>query len=124
MSESSLAMGHSAKAKSKSMTVALWIAQFLVAGILVMAAFTKFFVYTPEGSMALAEAMGVGRGMITLIGLVELSAAVLILIPRRHLIGAGLAALTMGGALFTHATKIGWSGNAASFVIFGRRERG
>jgi hypothetical protein len=79
-----------------------------------MGAFTKFFMYTPDGSMALAEAMGVGRGIIVLIGLVELTAATLILIPRRHLLGGLLAAATMGGALFTHATKIGWSGNAAA----------
>ncbi len=138
MSESVLATGDSVSATGKAMTVALWTAQLLVAGILGMTAFTKFFVYTPDGSMALAEAMGVGRGMITLIGLVELSAAALILIPRRHALGALLAVLTMGGALFTHATKIGWSGNAAaemwplalvvlaaaSFVIIGRRARG
>jgi hypothetical protein len=138
MSESVLATGNSISAKGKARTVALWTAQLLVAGILGMMAFTKFFVYTPDGSMVLAEAMGVGRGVITLIGLVELSAAALILIPRRHTLGALLAAATMGGALFTHATKIGWSGNAAaemwpmalvvlaaaSFVIAGRRTRG
>jgi len=95
-------------------TAAVWIAQLAVAGILGMGAFTKFFMYTPDGSMALAEAMGVGRGIILLIGVVELAAAALILIPRRHLVGALLAAGTMGGALFTHATRIGWSGNAAA----------
>ena len=79
-----------------------------------MGAFTKFFMFTPDGSMALAEAMGVGRGVILLIGLVELSAATLILIPRRYMIGALLAAATMGGALFIHATKIGWSRNATA----------
>ncbi len=137
MSDVVVAIGHSVSRKGKAMIVALWAAQLLVAGVLGMAAFGKFFVYTPEGSMALADAMGVGRGMITLIGLVELSAAVLILIPRRHTLGASLAVLTMGGALLTHATKIGWSGNAAaemwplalvvlaaaSFVIVGRRVR-
>jgi hypothetical protein len=137
MSDVVVAIGHSVSRKGKAMIVALWAAQLLVAGILGMAAFSKFFVYTPDGSMALADAMGVGRGMITLIGLVELSAAALILIPRRHALGALLAALTMGGALLTHATKIGWSGNAAaemwplalvvlaaaSFVIVGRRVR-
>jgi uncharacterized membrane protein YphA (DoxX/SURF4 family) len=130
-----LANGHSVTGSNKILTVALWTAQLLVAAILGMAAFTKLFVYTPEGSMALAAALGVGRGVVTLIGLVELSAAALILIPRRHTIGAGLAAVAMGGALFSHATKIGWSGNAtaemwplallvlaaALFVVFGRR---
>ena len=122
---------------SRKWTVALWIAQLAVAAILGMAAFTKFFVYTPDGSMALAEALGVGRWAITLIGLVELSAATLILIPRRHVTGALLAALTMIGALIGHASRLGWSGNAAAemwplalvvltaatFVVYGRRAR-
>lgn len=121
----------------RAWTAALWIAQLAVTAILGMAAFTKLFAYTPEGSMALAEALGVGRGAITLIGLVELAAALLILVPRRHTLGALLAAATMGGALFSHATKIGWSGNAAAemwplalvvlaasvFVIGARRAR-
>ncbi len=138
MSESVLATENSVGAKGKAMTAALWTAQLGVAGVLGMMAFTKLFVYTSEGSMVLAEAMGVGRGVITLIGLVELSAAALILIPRRYTLGALLASATMVGALFTHATKIGWSSNAAaemwpmalivlaaaSFVIIGRRTHG
>ena len=49
-----------------------------------------------------------------MIGFVEITAATLILIPRLRSIGGLLAIGTMGGALFTHATKIGWSGNAAA----------
>lgn len=137
MSENVLAIPKPVEGNSRVMTVALWAAQLLVSGILAMAAFTKLFVYTPEGSMALATALGVGRGVVTLIGLVELSAATLILIPRRHVLGALLAALTMAGALSIHATIIGWSGSAAAemwpmalavlaaavFVIFGRQSR-
>ena len=114
MSESVLSVNTSSSRAVGFTNVAVWIAQLAVAGILGMGAFTKFFMYTPDGSMALAEAMGVGRAIILLIGLVELTAAVLILIPRRHLLGGLLAAGTMAGALFTHATKIGWSGNAAA----------
>ncbi len=121
---------------SKGITVALWIGQLAVAGILGMGAFMKFFNYTPEGSMALADAMDLGRGVVTMIGLVETAALVLILIPRAPAIGALLAVFTMLGALFAHATKIGWSGNAAaegwplaivvlvaaSFVLIARRK--
>ena len=99
---------------SKGMTIALWIGQLAVAGVLSMSAFMKFFNYTEEGSRALADAMGVGRGVITMIGVVETAALVLILSPRGHAIGALLAVFTMLGALFTHAAKIGWSGNAAA----------
>ncbi len=137
MSEKEAVTENSVTERGKALTVGLWIAQILVAGILGMAAFGKFFMYTPDGSMALAEALGVGRGVVTVIGLAELAAAVLILIPRRHLYGALLAAAAMLGALFSHATRIGWSGNAAAemwpmalavlaaavFVIIGRRAR-
>lgn len=114
MSENVLSADSSTGRSWNVTTVALWVARLAVAGILGMGAFTKFFMYTPQGSMALAEAMGVGRGVILLIGVVELTAVVLILVPRLHLLGALLAAATMGGALFTHATTIGWSGNAAA----------
>ena len=114
MSESILSVNTPANRVGALATAAVWVAQLGVTGILGMGAFTKFFMYTPDGSMALAEAMGVGRGIILLIGVVELTAAALILIPRRHLLGGLLAAGTMGGALFTHATRIGWSGNAAA----------
>ena len=100
--------------RSKGMTIALWMGQLAVAGILGMGAFMKFFNYVPEGSMALAGAMGVGRGVVTMIGLVETAALALILSPRTHAIGALLAVFTMVGALLAHATKIGWSGNAAA----------
>ena len=123
------------KSASKGMTIALWIGQLGVAGVLGMMAFMKFVNYTPEGSMALADAMGVGRGIITLIGLVEAAVLFLILMPRGRAVGALLGMFTMIGALVTHATKIGWSGNAAaemwplaivvlaaaSFVLIGRR---
>jgi uncharacterized membrane protein YphA (DoxX/SURF4 family) len=101
-------------ASGKALTIALWIGQLAVAGILGMMAFVKFFNYTPEGSMALAQALDVGRGVITLIGLVETAAVALIVIPRTRALGALLAVFTMLGALFSHATKIGWSGNAAA----------
>ncbi len=127
---------NTAQDRSNGMTIALWIGQLAVAGILGMGAFMKFFNYTPEGSMALGDAMGVGRGVVTVIGLVETAALVLILLPRTHAIGALLAVFTMLGALLAHATKIGWSGNAAaegwplalvvlvaaSFVLMARRK--
>ena len=99
---------------SRAWTVSLWTAQLAVAGILGMMAFVKFFNFTPEGSMVLATALGVGRGVVTLIGLFELAAVVTILLPRLHAVGGLLAAATASGALFAHATKIGFSGNAAA----------
>ena len=40
---------------TRGMTIALWVAQLATAGILGMGAFAKFFNFTPEGSMALAD---------------------------------------------------------------------
>ena len=50
------------------MKIVLWLAQVAVAAILGMNAFVKFFNYTDEGSKALADALGVGRGTVTIIG--------------------------------------------------------
>ncbi len=46
---------NTAQDRSNGMTIALWIGQLVVAAILGMGAFMKFFNYTPEGSMALAD---------------------------------------------------------------------
>ena len=124
-----------ARDASLAITIAVWVAQLSVAAVLGMMAFAKFFNYTPQGSMALAEALGVGRGVVTLIGLVEIATVALILTPRMRAVGALLGVLAMVGALASHATRIGWSGNAAAdmwplalvvlaaaaFVLFVRR---
>ena len=121
--------------RSRGLVAALWLAQLAVAGILGMMAMVKFFNYTPEGSMALAQALGVGRGVITLIGLFEAAAVIAILTPRLHAVGGLLGTLTAAGALFSHITVIGFSGSAVAemwsmalvvlaaslFVLIGRR---
>jgi len=98
----------------RAWNVALWISQLAVAVILGLGAFVKFFNYVPDGARDLAVALGVGRGVVTMIGVVELTAAILVLVPRTRALGALLATATMLGALFSHAVKIGWSGNAAA----------
>jgi uncharacterized membrane protein YphA (DoxX/SURF4 family) len=98
-------------APTRARTVALWIAQLAVAGILGMAAFAKLFNFTAEGSKPLADALGIGRGAVAGIGIVELAAVILILLPWRRAVGALLAVGTMMGALLSHAAVIGWSGN-------------
>ena len=64
--------------------------------------------------MVLAQGLGVGRGVVTAIGLFEAAAAALILLPRTIAVGALLGLLGMLGALFSHVTILGWSGNAAA----------
>jgi hypothetical protein len=96
---------------SKVLSIAVWVASLSTAGILGMAAFAKLFDFNETGSRPLADALGVGRGVVAGIGLVELAALVLILIPRTRAVGALVAVGTMLGALFSHATTIGFRGS-------------
>jgi len=93
----------------KGAVIGAWIAQIVAAGILAMGAFPKLFAYE-QGPVNLAEALGVGRGMITIISIVELAAVALLLIPRLHVYGGLLAGATMAGALVSHVTHLGFTG--------------
>jgi len=53
-----------------------------------------------------------------LIGVIELIAAVLILIPRTIWLGAGLTAGVLSGAIFLHLTKIGIEVQGDSGTLF------
>jgi uncharacterized membrane protein YphA (DoxX/SURF4 family) len=69
------------------------------------------------------------------IGIAELVAIVLLLVPRAAVFGAALAAALMAGALFAHATRLGFAGDmgvlagmgavalAASLVLLWTRRR-
>ena len=84
-----------------------WVLQALAAVILVQTLFFKFtgaeeskYIFTT----LLGEQEAAGRiGS----GLVELVAAVLILLPRTAWLGALVAMGTMAGAIFSHLTKLG-----------------
>lgn len=84
--------------------VAAWVAQVAVAVILLQTLFFKF-TYAPETAY-IFEGRG-GRPAATLVGALELVAAVLLLVPRRAAVGAALALGLIGGALFTHLTALG-----------------
>ena len=100
--------------RSRAAAAGLWIARLVTAGVLGMVSYAKLFNFTETGSKPLAEGLGVSRGMVAGIGLVEAIALVLILLPRTRALGALLAAGTVLGALFSHATVLGWSGNPAA----------
>lgn len=101
-------------APSKGRTIALWIARLGAAGIMIMGALPKFFNFTETGTLPLAEALGVGRGVITGMGVMELLAGVLLIVGATRAVGALLTAGIMVGALMAHATVIGFSGSAAA----------
>ena len=87
-----------------SAIVVAWIAQVVVAVILLQTLYFKF-TYDPQTAY-IFEGRG-GRPAATLIGTLELVAAVLLLIPRRAAYGAALAFGLIGGAIFTHLTALG-----------------
>lgn len=87
------------------MKIASWILSLIVAGILLQTLFFKFS-GAPE-SIYIFEKTGFGDLGRIGSGIVELIAALLILIPRTRAIGALLALGTISGALFFHLTTIG-----------------
>lgn len=82
-----------------------WAAQVAVAVILLQTLYFKF-TYAPE-TAAIFEGRG-GRPAATAVGVLELVAAVLLLLGGRWAAGGAVLALGLiGGAIFTHLTSLG-----------------
>jgi hypothetical protein len=90
---------------SKAALVASWILRIVAAVILLQTLFFKFtaapesvYIFTKVG----AEPWGrIGSGV------VELIAAILLLLPRTAWLGAGIAMSVMAGAIVSHLTVLG-----------------
>lgn len=83
----------------------LWILRLITAGILLQTLYFKFSAH-PD-SVYIFEQTGLGAPGRIGIGILELIAALLILIPRYTHLGATLAAGIISGAIFFHLTKLG-----------------
>ena len=110
----------------KVLNIGLWVVQGLLALAFVGAASGKLL-GKPE-MVALYDVIGVGQWFRYVTGLVELSGAALILIPKTRVIGAGLLAGTMLGAIATHLSVLHTAPTApvvllalVSLVLWGRR---
>lgn len=95
----------------------LWLAQFIVAGIFLQTLYFKFtgapesiFIFTKIGLEPL------GRYAI---GVAELIASILVLIPRTTLYGAILALVIIIPAIVMHLTKIGIVVQGDGGLLFG-----
>jgi hypothetical protein len=93
---------------STTETVISWAARLIVAFILLQTLFFKFtgaeeskFIFTALMGPELEAVGRIGSGM------VELVAAILLLIPRTASIGAVIALGTITGAIFSHLTILG-----------------
>ena len=89
----------------KFSTTAIWILRLLAAVILLQTLFFKFT--ASEESVYIFTKLGLEPYGRIGIGILELIAAALILYPKTTAFGAALAVGLMGGALFSHLTKLG-----------------
>ena len=96
---------------SKPLVIVSWVLQIAVVAILAMAMIPKFT--GDEGSKAMFDILGVEPLGRYAAGLLELTAIVLLLIPKTIPFGAIAATLAMLGALAAHLTKLGISIDAA-----------
>jgi putative oxidoreductase len=86
--------------RSKGANIALWVVQALLALAFLGAASGKLL-GKPE-MVALFETIGVGQWFRYVTGLMELTGAILIVVPRTKFFGAALLSMVMVGAVLTH----------------------
>ncbi|HLP37341.1 DoxX family protein [Lacibacter sp.] len=89
----------------KPLTIALWVLRLLAAVILLQTLFFKFS--ASDESVYIFSTIGMEPWGRIGTGIMELIAALLILIPRTTAFGALLAIGLMSGALFFHLTSLG-----------------
>lgn len=93
--------------KTTSKPILSWILQIALAGLFLMAAIPKLT--GDPMAAAMIDKLGVGSWAGPVIGLSELAAAVLLLIPITVPYGAVLGFLILAGAIFSHLTVLGIS---------------
>ncbi|MFU8830089.1 MAG: hypothetical protein ACNA8P_11750, partial [Phycisphaerales bacterium] len=87
--------------------------RLIVVGIFAMGAIPKF----TGGAGELAEKLPGGTAATIAIGLAEVAAIVLILIPKTTLLGSALAAVIMLGAVFSHIVgPVGMEGDLGAML--------
>ncbi len=77
-----------------------WTLTFLLAVLFALSAFLKLT--QQEAAVAQAAAVGIDAGTYQLIGVIELIALLLFVVPRTGVLGALLLIAYMGGAIVTH----------------------
>jgi hypothetical protein len=97
--------------------VAAWILQLIVAGILLQ---TLFFKFTGAAeSVYIFSALGAEPWGRIGSGVVELLAAVLLLVPATSTIGAAVALAVISGAIVSHLTVLGIEVQGDGGLLFG-----
>ena len=99
---------------SRTETFIRWAGQIVAAAILAMAMVPKFM--SAQESIDLFTTLGVEPWGRYLVGIIELVAILLLLVPplKKHALGALLATGLMVGALASHVWRLGFSGDAGT----------
>jgi uncharacterized membrane protein YphA (DoxX/SURF4 family) len=90
---------------NKTSRIVLWILRIVPAIILLQTLYFKFSA-APE-SVYIFSTLGLEPWGRIFVGVLEMIASVLLLVPRTTLLGAILGMGLMGGAIFSHLTKLG-----------------
>jgi putative oxidoreductase len=111
---------------ARALDILLWCVQAALALVFLGASLAKL-TGNPE-TVALFSAVGLGQWLRYVTGILELTGAALILLPRTRRIGAAVLATVMFGALAAHLLVLHVSPTTpgvlflmASFVVLGRR---
>ncbi len=94
---------------TRSASLVSWIAQIVAVVIMGQTLFFKFS--GAEESVVLFTEIGMEPEGRILIGILELVACILLLIPASVTFGAMLGSALMAGAIIGHFTQLGWEGD-------------
>ena len=97
--------------------IALWALQIGLAGMFLLAGSSKLL-GAPE-MVGLFEAIGIGQWFRYVTGLIEVSAALSLLVPSLSVFGASALAATMVGAIATHLFIVGGSPALPTILLLG-----
>src|SRR5438477_12845001 len=110
----SVALGEVAR-PTKGLNIALWILQILAAATFFLAGGSKLAGVAPMVEMF--DKIGLGQWFRYLTGGLEVTGAILLLIPTTVVLGGVLLVMTMVGAIATHLFVLGGS-PAPAIVLF------
>jgi uncharacterized membrane protein YphA (DoxX/SURF4 family) len=91
--------------EKKTSNIFVWILRVIPAIILLQTLYFKFSA-APE-SVFIFSTLGLEPWGRIVVGILELIAAIFLLVPRTTILGAILGIGLMGGAIFSHLTKLG-----------------
>ncbi len=89
---------------SKPLTIASWVLRVLIAAMFLMAGINKLIMNAD--AQAMFDELGVGTPGMLFTGVLEVVAAVVVVVPKTVIYGAALAAALMLGAIVSHVAVL------------------